>query len=212
MLYENGKWALAPDPDFPQDYGQPVEQIIAKRKAAGQCDKKPPTTTTTTSTPSPTPTTTSQLPAHGAVVFPGTRYALPGAYSPYAPAQERPNKLDFEYKYHSLRNLEWSSWGPKGAQGTGAEWVQTSCDPNCASGPSYSNPVQIRASNPQPPPPDTLCPADVLFYTDVVISYPSTVPPHDRASGAFAVPDLQWTTDDGTTAAHYSARKPFCRA
>jgi hypothetical protein len=143
--------------------------------------------------------------------------------SPYAPAQERPNTLDFEYKYHSLRNLEWSSWGPDGAQGTGAEWVQLGCDPNCASGPSYSNPVLIRASNPQPPPPapppatptDTLytrCPADVQFYTDVVITYPTTVPPHDVAIGTFAAPDLAWTTDGGMTAAHYSARKPSCRS
>lgn len=39
MVYEDGKWARTPDPDHAQDYGLPVEQIIAKRKATGECDK-----------------------------------------------------------------------------------------------------------------------------------------------------------------------------
>jgi hypothetical protein len=58
----------------------------------------------------------------------------------------------------------------------------------------------------------TGCPADVLFYTDVVVTYPASVPPHDSPSLACGVPDLEWTTDDGLTAAHYSARKPFCQS
>lgn len=51
MLYEDGTWVLAPDPDFVWDYGVPVQQLIAQRRAAGQCDKTFDSTTTATSPP-----------------------------------------------------------------------------------------------------------------------------------------------------------------
>lgn len=50
MLWEDGAWVLAPDPDVVWDYGVPVDEIIAQRRAAGQCDK---TSGPTTSVPSP---------------------------------------------------------------------------------------------------------------------------------------------------------------
>ena len=68
--------------------------------------------------------------------FPGTRYALPGAIQPlHAPAQERPDTLDFEYKYHSLEEPRVGLLGTRrGTQGAGAEWVQLGCEPQlCAS-------------------------------------------------------------------------------
>ena len=130
MVYEDGKWLEAPDDFWIQNAGKPSQQIIAEQRTAGECgDQSTTRTATTTTTPTTTRSTTARLPANGSFAFPGTRYALPGSYSSYAPAQERPDKLDFEYKYHSLRNLEWDSWGPDGAQGTGAEWVQLGCEP-----------------------------------------------------------------------------------
>lgn len=139
-----------------------------------------------------------------------TRYAFPAAYSAGSPAHERPVVLDFAYRFHALTNLSWSSWGLDGAQGTGIETVQTSCTPSCSDGTNFSNPVQIRASNPQPPPAKSNCPSDVLFYTDIVITYPNSVPPRDLGLAADGISDLEWTTDNGRTAAHYSARTPFC--
>jgi hypothetical protein len=139
-------------------------------------------------------------------VEPPTQYAMPGYYilrlSPIDEA--RPAGFNWEYRFHFFRNLRWSSWGPDGAQGAGTEFVQTSCDPDCASGPSFTNPVQIRASNPQAPAPITGCPADVRYYTDVVIVYPTTAPPQ------FEARDLQWTSENGRPAAHYIAHQPFC--
>lgn len=38
VLYEDGQWLLAPEPEFAQDLGKPVNQIIAERKARGDCD------------------------------------------------------------------------------------------------------------------------------------------------------------------------------
>jgi hypothetical protein len=108
-----------------------------------------------------------------------------------------------------LDNLVWSSWGPDGAEATGDETVQTSCTPTCANGPQFTNPVRVRVSHPQPPATDTGCPADILFYTDVVITYPKTVPPTE-ASLVFTEPGFEWTTDNGVTAAYYSMHKPYC--
>lgn len=74
MLYEDGKWALAPDPDFVWDYGQPVQQIIANRQASGDCDKS------AVSTPSaPVPT---QIPTRPSVPsLTSSPYSLPAAAS-----------------------------------------------------------------------------------------------------------------------------------
>jgi hypothetical protein len=169
-----------------------------------------PRTTSTAPLPSATPTATTQ-PSPERFRVPGTRYAFPGVYSAYAPASERPANVTFDYRFHDLFNLAWSDWGPNGAAGTGDETIQTTCTPSCAEGPQYKNPIFIRAANPQPPPADTGCPADVLFYTDVVITYTNTVPPTEEPNMGFETDrDLQWTTDNGMTAAHYSARKPYC--
>jgi hypothetical protein len=38
VLYEDGQWVLAPEPDFANDLGKPIQQIIAERKADGDCE------------------------------------------------------------------------------------------------------------------------------------------------------------------------------
>jgi len=38
VVYEDGKWVLAPEPEFAKDLGKPVQQIIEERKASGDCE------------------------------------------------------------------------------------------------------------------------------------------------------------------------------
>jgi hypothetical protein len=38
VLYEDGKWVLAPEPEFEKELGKPVQQIIAERKTNGGCE------------------------------------------------------------------------------------------------------------------------------------------------------------------------------
>ncbi|MEV3902383.1 hypothetical protein AB0K11_08660 [Mycobacterium sp. NPDC050551] len=66
MLYEDGKWLLAPDPEFVWDHGLPVQQIIANRQASGDCEKTAsasaiPTATSAVSPPPSGTTTQPQL-------------------------------------------------------------------------------------------------------------------------------------------------------
>jgi hypothetical protein len=54
MVYEDGKWVEAPDPEYVQDYGGlNVEQIIAKRISTGHCSKSTPPTSTAPSSIAP---------------------------------------------------------------------------------------------------------------------------------------------------------------
>ena len=50
MLYEQGKWTLAPTPEFVAELGQPIAQIIAAEKASGRCDEDAPSSSTSTVT------------------------------------------------------------------------------------------------------------------------------------------------------------------
>lgn len=156
-------------------------------------------------TPSPRATTTgTPWSPNGPQGVPATVYAIPGYYIlRFAPVPERPTDFNWEYRHHLFRSVQWSSWGPDGAQGTGTEIVSV-CDPDCTSGPWFNGPVQIRASNPQPPAANSFCPADILFYTDVVVVYPDSAPP------PFVAQDLQWMVDGGRPAAHYVAHQPSC--
>lgn len=38
VLYEDGQWVLAPEPEFGKDLNKPIEQIVAERKAHGDCE------------------------------------------------------------------------------------------------------------------------------------------------------------------------------
>lgn len=158
----------------------------------------------------PSAITTAPMSPNGFVV-PGTRYAFPAEYSSTTPAAEQPGSIAFSHRFHSLYDMTWTAWGSAGARGTGTEFVQTDCTPSCADGGKFTNPIQVVASNPQAASPDTGCPTNVPFYTDIVIAYPTSVPPRGPSmwteNEAY---DLQWTVSDGMMAAHYQARKPTC--
>jgi hypothetical protein len=160
--------------------------------------------------PVPAPVPSAPPPAVAA------KYAVAACYSSSnsatIPITERPTTLNFYCRFDELDGLTWSSWGPNGAVGTGSETIQISCDPSCAAGPSVTNPVNITASNPQPPSADTKCPPGVLFFTDVEISYPRTAPPDGvLAYAAGTDPGASRTvTQDGMPAGHFVNHRPTC--
>jgi hypothetical protein len=75
-----------------------------------------------------------------------------------------------------LEDMSWTSWGPKGADGTGTAVLNT-CENSCAGGPYVKNPIVVHASTPQPAPPDKRCPDNLLFYTDIILAFPQDLPP-----------------------------------
>lgn len=46
-----------------------------------------------------------------------------------------------------LQHIQWTSWTPQGANGTG-ERVRNNCIPDCASGQSVTNKAEVRLSHP----------------------------------------------------------------
>ena len=141
-----------------------------------------------------------------------TRYALAACYDSTAnPITAQPSGVAFYCRFHALNNLQWSQWGPGGATATGDEFMRTNCDPSCANGQTFQNPVILRASNPQPAPPDVGCPTDVLFFTDITISYPASAPPTGSlALSASSIDGPSFITDNGLPAVHYPNHEPFC--
>jgi hypothetical protein len=93
---------------------------------------------------------------------------------------------------------------------SGRRRVQTDCDPSCAEGTHYRDPVRIHAVYPQPPPSDSGCPADVadvLFYSEVVLTYlPTAASAPRNPSGK----DFQDTTDNGLPGVHDWNLVPYC--
>ncbi len=70
MFYEDGKWDLAPTPEFAAELGEPVAEVIAQEKAAGRCEKDSSVAVTPTSSPQ-LPTNTSAAPAAMHVIYVG---------------------------------------------------------------------------------------------------------------------------------------------
>ncbi|MBE1551719.1 hypothetical protein GGC64_005806 [Mycobacterium sp. OAS707] len=75
----------------------------------------------------------------------------------------------------SLENMSWSSWGSQGADGTGTAVLNT-CENDCADGPYIKNPIVVHATDAKPAP-DARCPGNLLFYTDIVLAFPQSLPP-----------------------------------
>jgi hypothetical protein len=77
-----------------------------------------------------------------------------------------------------LTDLKWTGFGPEGADGTGTYSYQV-CDPNCAAGHRVFFPAVVHADEPQPQAPGAGCPADTMFFNNLVIAYPNEVPGAD---------------------------------
>jgi hypothetical protein len=177
MVYENGKWVMSPTDFWVQNAGRSARQLIDMERAEGRCGAPAPAPTSTSPTTAAVRPTPAPPPSSERFRTPGTRYAFPAFYSEWSPARERPSALRFEYRSHDLTNLSWTVWGPDGAEGTGNETFQ-----------GTSNPVRIVASDPRIPSPDTGCPTDVMYYTDVTIS----------------------PIADNEEPEHYPGRQPYC--
>lgn len=140
-----------------------------------------------------------------------TRYALAACYDSANPIVAQPAGVWFYCRFHSLSDLQWSQWGPEGAVATGTEALKTSCAPSCAESPVLRNPIIIRASNPRLAPDGVGCPSDVLFFSDITISYPASAPPvGSRALDAKVIDQVSFTTDNGVPAVHYLNHPPYC--
>jgi serine/threonine-protein kinase len=105
-------------------------------------------------------------------------YALPACYWSDAPPTERPTGVTFQTCADGSQRLEsmsWSSWGSAGAQGKGILSFQV-CDPNCAQGHRAQYPVNVSAFDPRPAGFDSGCPSGVLFYNEMIVSFPASPP------------------------------------
>ena len=118
----------------------------------------------------PTPTSTAAPDPY--------RYALPACYWPESPPTERPAGVTFQTCADGSQRLEsmsWSSWGSAGAQGKGILSYQI-CEPNCAEGHRAQYAANVSAFDPRPASFNSGCPTDVLFYNEMIVSFPASAP------------------------------------
>lgn len=102
-------------------------------------------------------------------------YALPACYAPHNPPTERPSQVSFQAcadGSKELTGLNWTAWGPGGAEGTGTYSYQV-CEPDCVSGHRASFPAVIHADEPQAVSPYSGCPAGTSFYDNLIIVFPT---------------------------------------
>ena len=122
------------------------------------------------SSPPATPPTTAAVDPY--------RYALPACYGQDDPPAARPTRLTFQTCADGSQRLEsmtWGSWGKAGAQGSGIFSYQV-CEPNCAEGHREQYAVNVSAFNPRPASYDSGCPSDVMFYSEMILSFPASPP------------------------------------
>jgi hypothetical protein len=106
------------------------------------------------------------------------RFALPACYGSNTPPSERPGQLGFQTcadGSKELTDLEWSNWGPGGADATGTYSHQV-CEPNCAAGHRVSFRAVIHADEPQVAGPNSGCPRDTKFYSNLLVAFPDNLP------------------------------------
>ncbi|WP_156750184.1 hypothetical protein [Mycobacterium sp. E2479] len=126
----------------------------------------------TTSIAAPPSARTATTPPESAPV---SHTALPACYDS-ASVAEKPSTAGLLCKGHWFENLTWSSWGPDAADGAGFEAVK-GCTPSCAEGELTRNRVEVHFSGPASPPADSGCPADIGYYTQLIVAYPTSTPP-----------------------------------
>ena len=141
----------------------------------------------TTAPPSPSKTTVAIVATTTSPSAQTTAYAIPGCYYPPPDprSQDRPTKVVLQGCMQNgmwLEGMSWTSWGPQSAYGTGTLAINT-CTPACASGQGVTkSPAIVHAWNPQLPPDPTTpattdCPANVMFYTGLILAFPDALPP-----------------------------------
>lgn len=138
-----------------------------------------------------------------------TTYAIGKCITPEQPAQERPERFDYNCDGTGvMEDMTWTSWGDEGAEGTGTD-TSIECKPNCAQGAKLTNPIVVHAWNPLPAR-NTDCPLGVGFYSDLTIAYPKGVPPWIQPGTTWDT-GTDFVTVDGMPAVHFSDLKPTCQ-
>ena len=118
----------------------------------------------------PMPTTTTGVDAY--------RYAVPGCFFKEDRLTERPTSFTFETCADGslrLESMSWSSWGSSGAQGSGIFSYKV-CEPNCAEGHRVQYAANVSAFNPRLASYNSGCPTDVMFYSEMIVSFPASSP------------------------------------
>ncbi|MDT5353576.1 MAG: serine/threonine protein kinase, bacterial [Mycobacterium sp.] len=130
----------------------------------------PPPAPTVNAVPAPPSTTASPVDTN--------RYSLPGCWWSSDQPGERPTSLTFQACAdggQKLDSMTWSSWGVSGAQGTGfISWRV--CEPDCADGHNEQYAVDVSAFDPRPPAYTSRCPANLMIYSQMVVSFLASPP------------------------------------
>jgi serine/threonine-protein kinase len=121
------------------------------------------------------PTTTTASPA------PDASYALPACYDAQNLISVEPEAPNLFCRQHFYEDLQWTKWTSSGADGSGIQQLQN-CDPNCASGEVFRNPVEVHFTGAAAPPADSHCPTGLRYYTQLIAAYPSGPAPDVGAS------------------------------
>lgn len=176
----------------PQDLGRPAPAPTYDSSAL----PAPPATTsneTPTST-AMTPTETQPPQENG--------YALTACHTSQYPPMDRPASAELIFCASGglrLQDLSWTSWGREGADGSGIAIFKV-CEPNCAEGPRVPTSVTVRAWNPQPASPGSRCPSSFLYFADIILAFPMSLPP----TGANMPPTARYK---GMPALHLTSSK-----
>lgn len=133
-------------------------------------------------------------------------YLIGKCWDPSQPVTVQPTQVKYNCDGTSvMENMQWTSWGPDGAIGTGTD-NSVQCQPNCAMGPRLINPIVVRAWNPRPAT-DEGCPANLQFYSDITVAYPQGVPPWIRPGEQWS-PDTSFITVDNMPAVYFVDQGP----
>jgi hypothetical protein len=143
---------------------------------------------------------------------PLNRYALPACYGQTDPPTERPTTVTFQTCADGgqrLESMSWSSWGAAGAQGTGILSYQV-CEPSCAEGHREQYAVNVAAFEPRPADYDSGCPTGMMFYSEMIVSFPASAPKSTEMEADTTYlgrPAIRFTTSPGGSARGFIGRQ-----
>lgn len=166
--------------------------------------------------PAPPPTSAASIPPTSTQPTMENGYALTACFTSNDPPMDRPTTAELLFCASgglSLQDLTWTAWGPGGADGSGIA-VFNVCEPSCAEGYRVSNKVTLRAWNPQPAGASSGCPSDLLYYSDIIIAFPMSVPPAEARmppnTRYLGMPALQYSSESNPSPPAESMGKVSC--
>jgi len=149
-----------------------------------------------------------------AVNSPGL-YALPACYSQQDLPAEEPTSVTFEFCGDGgaqLERMTWTAWNPQSAEGQGI-FSLNNCQPTCVEGTWLRYPTQIHAAVPTPAQPDSGCPPDTQFYSQLILAFPAATPNSDGQginSQYGGLPAITFSTEPNAESAKVIGQ-PTCR-